>query len=211
MSSSLAGAGDNATRDPDNRRWWRRVPIRLEAEVVRDSILSVAGQLDPARGGPPVAPEAQAGSRRRSVYFFHSNNERNLFLTTFDGAAVNECYQRDQSIVPQQALALSNSALVQDAADAIAANLSSRTDNGSRRPAPDAAPRAASDDERFIRDAFLSVLGVHPNPGQVSAGADAWNAWRELHEERRGTNAPDPARAHLVWALLNHNDFVTVR
>ncbi len=44
-------------------------------------------------------PGEQAASRRRSLYFFHSNNERNLFLTTFDEAAVKECYRREQSIV----------------------------------------------------------------------------------------------------------------
>jgi hypothetical protein len=103
MSSSLAGNEASAARDPDNAYLWRRNPIRLEAEVVRDSLLSLAGVLDPTMWGPPVPPDQQNDSRRRSVYFFHSNNERNLFLTTFDGAGVKECYRRDQSIVPQQA------------------------------------------------------------------------------------------------------------
>ena len=195
MSSSLAGADANLARDPDNHGWWRRLPIRLEAEVVRDCILSVAGNLDPTRGGPPVAPEAQAGSRRRSLYFFHSNNERNLFLTTFDAAGVNECYQRDQSIVPQQALALSNSALVQDSAALIAARLG----------------RDGVGDPEFIRDAFVAVLGVPPTPAQIAASTRAMEAWRALPEPGPGPSAAGAARTHLSWALLNHNDFVTLR
>ena len=119
MSSSINGAGANLERDADNRFWWRRVPIRVEAEVVRDSILAHAGDLDPGRGGPPVPVAEQDRSRRRSLYFQHSNNDHNGFLAAFDAPAVRECYRRTQSIIPQQALALSNSALVRDAAPAI--------------------------------------------------------------------------------------------
>ena len=116
MSSSSAHSDANVAKDPDNLHLWRRSPMRLESEAVRDSILSLAGTLDLTRGGPPVLPAAQADSTRRSLYFFHSNNDRNLFLSTFDEAAVKECYRRDQSIVPQQALALADSRLVHDAA-----------------------------------------------------------------------------------------------
>ena len=104
MSSSLAGAAENLTKDPDNLHLWRRSAIRLESEVVRDSILALAGELDWTRGGPPVAAAQQATSKRRSLYFYHSNNERNLFLTTFDQAAVKECYRREESIVPHTTL-----------------------------------------------------------------------------------------------------------
>ncbi|MFN5917142.1 MAG: DUF1553 domain-containing protein, partial [Planctomycetota bacterium] len=100
--------------DPDNRLLWRRNAIRIESQVVRDSILSLAGSLDTSFGGPSVPINQQGDSLRRSLYFFHSNNERNMFLSTFDEALVKECYRRDQSIVPQQALALSNSRLVLD-------------------------------------------------------------------------------------------------
>ena len=78
MSSSAAGCEANLAKDPDNLHLWRRTPIRLESQVVRDSILSLAGTLDLTRGGPPVPPDAQADSTRRSLYFFHSNNDRNL-------------------------------------------------------------------------------------------------------------------------------------
>ncbi|MBA3484163.1 MAG: DUF1549 domain-containing protein, partial [Pirellulales bacterium] len=94
MSSSTAGGDANLAKDPDNLRLWRRTPARLESEVLRDSILQLAGTLDLSRGGPPVPPAAQADSTRRSLYFVHSNNERNPFLTTFDAALVKECYRR---------------------------------------------------------------------------------------------------------------------
>lgn len=40
--------------DPENHLLWRMNLRRLEAEVIRDSILAVAGSLDFTAGGPPV-------------------------------------------------------------------------------------------------------------------------------------------------------------
>ena len=199
MSSSAADSDANLAADPDNRYLWRRVSIRLESQVVRDSILSLAGTLDLTRGGPPVPPSAQADSTRRSLYFFHSNNDRNQFLTTFDEATVNECYRRDQSIIPQQALALSNSGLVHDASRRIAERLSQ----------PSAKDGFPLEDNDFIEKAYYAVLGIRANDGEIRASTKALNAWRRLPVD--SDDSVDRARQYLVWALLNHTDFVTVR
>ena len=192
MSSSQRGAAANLAKDPDNRHFWRREPIRIEAEVIRDSLLSLAGTLDPERGGPPVPASAQAASRRRSLYFFHSEIDRNLFLTTFDAAATRECYRRDQSIVPQQALALTNSSLVLDAAGPIAERLSKGV---GVQPLEETA---------FIRRAFAVVLGIDAGKVEIAASQRALAAWRS--QEPTGSD-----RSRFIWVLLNHNDFVTVR
>jgi hypothetical protein len=189
-SSSTAGREDSAARDPGNRYWWRRVPIRLESQVVRDSLLALAGTLDPTIGGPPVPREQQDTSGRRSLYFFHSNNERNLFLTTFDEALVKDCYRREQSVVPQQALALTNSAIVLDASEKIAQRLAT----------------SAADDTAFIRTAFVVVLGIDAGDAEMAASRESLEAWRNVPD-----GSLEKARAHFIWALLNHNDFVTLR
>src|SRR5262249_13630927 len=49
MDSSMDAA--NAALDPENRYLWRMNARRMEAEVVRDSVLHVAGQLDETLGG----------------------------------------------------------------------------------------------------------------------------------------------------------------
>ena len=72
---------------------------RMESQVLRDSLLHLAGRLDLTRGGPPVA--ASPNARRRSLYFFHSRDGRSKFLATFDDADVFACYRRSESIVPQ--------------------------------------------------------------------------------------------------------------
>ena len=193
MSSAAKGAESAARIDPDNHLLWRRVPIRLEAQVVRDAILALAGTLDPTMGGPPVPAAAQAASRRRSLYFWHSEISGNPFLATFDDAAPRECYQRDQSIVPQQALALANAAVVHDAASQIASRLQA----------------GAGDDAAFIERAFGMIVNRAPTADERAACEAALAKWRALG--RTPPNAADPARTHLVWALLNHNDFVTLR
>ena len=202
--SSLAGAPSAIAIDPDNRLLWRRSPIRLESQVVRDSILSLAGSLDATIGGPSVPMNQQADSLRRSLYFFHSNNERNLFLTTFDEALVKECYRRDQSIVPQQALALSNSRLVLDSAVRIAERIG-REGQGGR-----------VEEQEFIEQAFQQILGIRADESMVGASRRAMERWRSLPEGGigQGSSIPDrimPDRIMLVWSLLNHNDFVTLR
>ena len=202
--SSLAGAGAEMARDPDNRLGWRRTPIRLESQVIRDALLAQAGRLDATRGGPSVTPSEQAQSRRRSLYFHHSNNDRNLFLTTFDEALVKECYRRETSIVPQQALALLNGRLVGDCAPDIARNLTASA------PAPS--------DEAFVGHAFEQLLGFEPSPAELQAALEALRgsfagsaAEAQKAQAQAQPEAPMPARARLVWSLVNHGDFVTLR
>jgi hypothetical protein len=219
MDSTLAGAGAELTRDPDNRLGWRRTPIRLESQVIRDALLAHAGRLDTTRGGPTVGSSDQAQSRRRSLYFQHSNNDRNLFLTTFDEALVKECYRRETSIVPQQALALLNGRLVGDCAPDIARNLTAS--------APDPG------DEAFVRHAFEQLLGFEPSPAELQTALEALRepfagstgeagvkvgpatgtsaAKAEKTPAQSQQDAPMPARARLVWSLVNHGDFVTLR
>ena len=195
-TSSAAGA-DPATlaADPENRWYWRRGPVRMEAQVVRDSLLHLAGVLDPAMGGPPIPPTDEA-SRRRSLYFVHSHNDHQKFLATFDDAGVLECYRRSESIVPAQALALSNSRLALE----LASKLADRLDR----------PGSASD-EAFARAAFGTILAGTPNPAELEACVRALTDLKALLSANGVADPGRRARADLVQALLNHNDFLTIR
>ena len=186
----LVSPSPSLMSDPENRYWWRRVPIRMESQLVRDSLLSMAGTLDSTMGGPSIPADQQAASTRRSLYFFHSNNDRSLFLTTFDEALVKDCYRREQSIVPQQALALSNSQLALDASQQIAQRFS----------------KGVHEDEDFARIAFRVVTGINAGEAEITASVSALESWKKL-----SGGSPETARANLIWALINHNDFVTLR
>lgn len=195
-TSSSAGATSRTIAvDPDNRFYWRTNPIRMEAQVIRDSLLSLAGQLDLTRGGPsiPVAND----SKRRSLYFVHSHNEHQKFLSTFDDASVLECYRRAESIVPQQALALENSSLAAGMADAIQKRIN--------KDSPEMS------DSEFIRLAFLTVLSVEPTSDESSLVLESLNELKKLATANSSASPVETARAGIVRALLNHNDFITVR
>ena len=198
MSSSLAEApAANRQSDRDNRYLWHMNAARMESQVVRDSLLHLGGALDAAIGGPSVPIAQQEASRRRSLYFFHSAIERNRFLTTFDEADPLECYRRRESIIPQQALALSNSRLALEMASKIAHRLSKQ------------AGEAA--DRDFARLAFTVLVATTPTDAELAACGDAMRQWRELYAKQPPREATGRVQMHLVHALLNHNDFVTIR
>ena len=195
-SSSVGAAGDNLAKDQDNRFLWRMNPIRMESQIVRDSLLSLAGELDPAMGGPSI-PISNEASRRRSIYFVHSNIEHQKFLSMFDDASVLDCYRRAESIVPQQALALENSPLATEMSRKITEKILIANQTVSR--------------EEFIRKAFLTVLCVEPTASEQQVVADAMVF---LVDAAKRENDKDPelrARIKVVQTLINHNDFVTVR
>lgn len=195
-TSTEAGA-DAATlaADPENRWYWRMNPVRMEAQVVRDSLLSLAGELDLTLGGPSI-PVNQTTSKRRSLYFVHSHNDHEPFLAMFDDANVLDCYRRAESIVPQQALALENSPLASQMAEKIATRIDSA---------------AGLSDDEFIRQAFLTVLNVEPTTEETELVRQALARFSGLVTQQKQGNPQRLARIRVIHALLNHNDFVTIR
>lgn len=197
--------------DPDNLFLWHFPSRRMEAEIVRDSVLYVTGQLDLTPGGPELDHTNWLATKRRSIYFRHAQEKQVTFMKIFDAAPVNECYTRKESIIPQQALALINSELTLHNARHLARTLSPST-NGSAQ---------------FITIAFESILSRTPTPDELSTCTEFLAKQQQLFTTKRdqltGTTTDttdltkptaDPAlhaRENFVHVLLNHNDFVTVR
>jgi hypothetical protein len=152
---SLSHDETNAKIDADNRFLWRQNRRKLEAEAVRDSLLFVAGKLDLAMGGPSFQdfkiekpehsphyqyhlhdPENPA-SWRRSIYRFVVRSKQQPFLTCLDCADPSLAVEkRNETITPQQALALLNN----DLSIAMAKQFAERVVKSS----PDDATRAAT-------------------------------------------------------------------
>ncbi|MBO61622.1 MAG: hypothetical protein CMO63_06605 [Verrucomicrobiales bacterium] len=148
-SSNLAAYKRSLAADPGNHHYWRMNSRRMEAQVVRDSLLYLGGTLDSTMGGPSVTPSP--GERRRSLYFFHSRDGRSKFLSTFDDADVFACYRRGESVVPQQALAMMNS----QTAIASAKQIASVFD-------------ADLSAEEFVRAAFFKILARQPADSELA-------------------------------------------
>ena len=151
-------------------------------------------------GGPEIDHAQGLTVPRRSVYFRHAAEKQMEFLKIFDAAGVTECYQRKDSILPQQALALVNSEL---------------TLKLSKKLAKDLAGTAGTDPKAFVLAAFERVLSRPATEaelaecvlflGRASSEAERTNpAWQ-------ATESAASLRDSLVHVLMNHHDFVTIR
>jgi hypothetical protein len=215
-SSDVATAATNSKIDPENRALWRQNSHRMEAEIIRDATFYVAGQLDTTMYGADLDPAAGLTLARRSVYFRTSKEKKMTFLSTFDSANPVECYQRAESISPQQSLAMSNSPLTLAQSRILAGKLSEQV------PADQSEETAAS----FIRLAFRHVLLRDPTAEENSEclaflkqQSERLTAGSALTSFSGGTANPVKpsadalrrARENLVHVLMNHNDFVTIR
>jgi hypothetical protein len=118
--------------DPDNRLYWRMTTRRLEAEAIRDGIMSAAGTLNLE---PPVGSASGAVSPRpnRTNYTVKEIPHRSVYLGMPRGAALPEAMsvfdianpnlvvaQREVTTVPAQALFLMNSPFMREQAGKMA-------------------------------------------------------------------------------------------
>jgi len=101
ISHPKSNKNPNEQKDPENEYLWRMNVRRMEAEVVRDSILSVAGELETTMGGPEIDESEAEVSKQRSVYFRSTPESQVPFLKLFEGPDPIECYARTESTVPQ--------------------------------------------------------------------------------------------------------------
>lgn len=114
--------------DPKNLRWHHRPPMRLQGEAIRDSLLSIAGTLDPTlygrsipihltgfmdgRGRPKTSGPID-GAGRRSIYTEVRRNFLSPFMLAFDTPTpFSTMGRRNVSNVPAQALILMNDPFV---------------------------------------------------------------------------------------------------
>ncbi len=200
----------NNSIDPDNHYYWRANVQRLESEIIRDSVLHVSNQLDMTMSGPDIDFSEGENVLRRSVYFRHAYEKQMLMMTIFDAASPNECYRRSPSIIPQQALALSNSQLSISAARSLAADIN----------------KTHSEPRAFINQSFLTLLSREPSNDEMTACQRFLQSQEKLLSKQDNLTkvegnvktkvepAADPAiRAceNLIHVLMNHNDFTSVR
>ncbi|QEH38566.1 Planctomycete cytochrome C [Aquisphaera giovannonii] len=185
--------------DAGDRLLWRKAPMRLEAEMVRDAMLAVSGALNERQGGPgyaefaasqapgtpavlytPVEPSGPDFDRR-TLYRTWARGGRNGFLDAFDCPDPSTSTpRRPSTTTPLQALALLNDALTLRLADRMADRL--------RR-------EAGAEPARQVELAYRLAFGRPPS------GDERARAARIV--ERHGP-------AVLARAIFNSNEFLYV-
>jgi len=195
--------------DPRNDLLWRFDMRRLTAEEIRDSMLSVCGNLSTKLYGPSVYPDIPAevlhgqsvpgkdwypdrmtpeDKARRSVYIFVKRSLVYPLLDTFDLAETDRTTPvRFASTQPTQALTLLNSKLFNEQAAVFAARLE-RESGGSL--------------EKFVGRGLALATQRPSTAAEVARGV---KLIKDL--EARGLK-PEKARAYFCLLALNLNEFL---
>ncbi|MEY3457378.1 MAG: hypothetical protein RL215_535, partial [Planctomycetota bacterium] len=193
--------------DPVNHHYWRKPIQRLDAEVIRDSILAVGRQLNPEIGGPPVPVKADdagqiieaAHSGRRSLYIQVRRSQPLAMLNTFDAPVMEtNCTARALTNSAPQSLLLMNSRFALDGAQWLA--------DAALATAHDQSP---PDQQLHFQQSLPRMSAwefgwgqLLPNPEPNTPPRVAFNPLRHWtgNSLQAGPNLPDPEHG---WVLLN--------
>jgi cytochrome c553 len=204
-----------AAKDPENRLLWRNNPRRLEAEVLRDSILVVSGKLNREMYGPGIYPRINpaiinTGSRprwpldakdnkdtwRRSVYIYVKRSVLLPLIEVFDCPVTTvSAPVRATSTVSPQALALMNNEFVLEQADYFSQRLEQA---------------AGSDRRAQVALAFQLALGRAPNAKEIEWSENFLKAQADGYAKRQHEKPDSAALRDFCHALINLNEFVYV-
>ena len=171
--SSARNNPEAQQQDAGNALWWRANARKLEAEAVRDAVLSVSGTLDLSMGGPgwqdfvveqpehsphyryDLADPADPATWRRSIYRFVVRSQMQPFLTAFDCADPSmRTDRRNECLSPLQALTLRNNGFVLVQATRFAARV---------------AEEAGPDPTAQVVRAFRLAMGRTPSADDTAA------------------------------------------
>jgi mono/diheme cytochrome c family protein len=218
-------ASQPASADPDNKLYARMSVRRMEAEVVRDAVLAISGELSDTMFGPPVSVmeddvgqivigrENLDGERkpgqavslggeeyRRGLYVQVRRSRPLGLLETFDAPVMSpNCESRNFSTVASQSLVFMNSAFIIDAADHFARRLEREAGSGAR--------------DRIARG-WLLAFGRTPTESET-AEAEAFLG-RQTAALRAGSPAVEAASldhqalASFCQALFSANGFLYI-
>ena len=202
--SSVGDAALNVSKDPENALLWRMNAGRMESEVVRDSLLFVGGQLDLTMGGVELENTESLTTKRRSLYYsvYPEAGGKSALGELFDGPDPLDCYRRASSIVPQQALALTNSDLVHQTSVAIVAAWTTQNTSGENN---DEANR------KFVKAMFEQILTRAPSDAEIDVCLAALQKQSSLTADNDAIQQRRQGYESIVRILLNHNDFLTTR
>lgn len=185
--------------DPDNRLLWRFPAVRLDADMIRDSLWQFSGRLDGALGGLPVpttrldqgevvVAESAVTVARRSLFVYQRRTQALGLLQLFDAPQlVFNSTRRSRSTIPLQSLALLNGDFVIRRAE----ELVRRLEGHSRDPVQRIEAlwriclgRGPSEEELTMASEFLDKQSTRLGSTEEAVR----EAWRDLCQSVSGCN-----------------------
>ena len=181
-----------AAVDPHNRLVWRFNRRRLEGEAIRDTLLTLAGRLDPTLYGRAGRDEA---SPRRSLYLEVKRSKLPLFLRTFDSPDyVAGLAKRSITTTAPQALAIMNSPMARAWAQAFAARIAATPGAAPGTPAP------------AIEAAYVTALGRGPSDDELRTATEFLAAQAAAHAASGHRDAATAALTDFCQVLMGLNE-----
>jgi hypothetical protein len=176
--------------DRDNKLFWRQPARRLEAEIIRDAILSVSGELDAKMFGPGTLDEK---SKRRSIYFTVKRSKLMPMMVIFDAPeALSGMGERPTTTIAPQALHMLNNPQVRQAARGFA-----------RRIAPDSATPL----EDAVRAGYQIAVARQPDRDELADGVAFIRTQMATYPENQRRES---ALADFCQVLMCLNEFIYV-
>ena len=208
MMTSAAYRQSSAVRevheklDPENTLFSRMPLVRMDAEMLYDTLLLAAGRLDQSRFGPGdavrtrpdglVMPAEKANGWRRLIYVQQMRKKLPTHLETFDYPQMNpNCLERRNSTVAPQALHLMNNGMVQQLAEHFARRV--------RKEAGD-------DPARQVERVYLIALSRLPSEEEKRIGREALARFAK----EWGKDPAEKPLATFCHAIVNSAAFVYV-
>lgn len=179
---------------------------RLDAEAIRDSLLSISGRLDPTAGGLPdtvsvdqdglvSANPTEDGLWRRSVYLQYRRTEIPTMMDTFDYPQMGpNCLNRNVSVVSPQALMLMNNGRVRELATAFARRVDAIVES-----------KSGDRNQNRIDTVYQLALSRSPSPAERQLGIEALQ-----NLETSWQSDPDKAFDTYCHTILNSAAFLYV-
>ena len=198
--------------DPENALLTRMTLHRMDAETLYDSLLTVAGRLDPKQFGTPqdvevrpdkeVTVKASKEGFRRSIYVLHRRQTPMTLLDAFDQPVMTpNCTERRTSNVATQALHMMNGSMSWDMAKFMAGRVLDDADG---------------DRARQVELVYLRAYGRRPTAAEVETGIAAILGFQKEWPTRLASdNSEAPREGQAKWlglanychAILNSAEF----
>lgn len=178
--------------DHDNTLLWRYSPHRMEAEIIRDSMLSVSGKLDTKQFGPGTL---DMHMNRRSIYFFTKRSQLIPMLSLFDSPdGLQDLALRSNTTIAPQALLMLNSPIVRSYAEGLASK----------------AKGAGTNVDDQVRVAYRECFSRDPSGSDLALAIEFIGQQQVDYAASGKTNSGELAMMDWCQAMMSLNEFVFV-
>lgn len=194
---------EDSRKDLDNKLLWRYSPRRLEAEIIRDSMLAVSGTLDKKMFGAGTLDEKM---KRRSVYFMIKRSKLIPMMQIFDSPEpLISVGSRPSTTIAPQALLFMNNSNVREYASNFSKTIFKSDEWDSK-----SSQTVDAHLKQVVRSGFEMALARNPSPMELKNNIEFIQNQFESYAKEKQNNALEMAVTDFCQVLFCLNEFIYV-